>query len=712
VKEVVEQDKFKNVCDTVNFEDVKTENWGKMNTKEAMFYTTMPSGAVKCNLCARGCIIQPGKRGYCGVRENRNGTLYSLVYGKVAAYAIDPIEKKPFYHFFPGTLSFSLSTVGCNFRCPWCFPPNTPIVTDEGILSIEEIFEKGEKTLHFDGGEFGEISKIEIKLPTHTGESLNAVKAFKHYYSGDLVVIKPYYLPELKATPNHKIFVMDSNGLSKIEASKITKSHYLVIPKKYRFYNAKRINLRELLKTNIKSIPKFIKLDSNFARLLGYFYSKGRISKRGSNIKLEFSFKKNELEKIREVNQLLKKFFKAKSKTENHKGITKIVVGQHTALFFQLICEDEYGKVIPQILFKAKKSTIRSFINALYELHADGNYVSSTSKKFAFGIFGLLLKIGVLPKFYTYKNKYIIQLDSKMKKKIFEDDSFYFIPIEDIRNEKYSGEVYNLEVEKNHSYLANFTAVANCQNWEISQPTQIFGEEFTPKDIVKMAKGSSGISYTYTEPTVFFEFARDCATLGRKEGLYNTFVSNGYMSDEAMEEAVKFLDAIRIDLKAFNPETYRKYLAADIEVVKKNIKEFNKRIHTEVINLIIPEVNDSPDEIRALCEWLKEIDKTIPLHFTAYYPAHKFTKPPTPLETLIKARNIGLDVGLEYVYTGNIPGYEGENTYCPNCGTLLIERYGFMVIKNILLRDGNFAKCPECGRKIKVVMKLDWMEKI
>lgn len=125
---------------------------------------------------------------------------------------------------------------------------------------------------------------------------------------------------------------------------------------------------------------------------------------------------------------------------------------------------------------------------------------------------------------------------------------------------------------------------------------------------------------------------------------------------------------------------------------------------------MIPTLNDSDDQIRALATWVKDLDPDVPLHFIAYYPAYKMTAPPTPLETLQRAREIAIDVGMKYVYTGNIPGGEGENTYCPNCKTKVIERYGFAVVNNILIRDGNYAKCPECGEKIKVVLRLPWMK--
>ena len=250
-----------------------------------------------------------------------------------------------------------------------------------------------------------------------------------------------------------------------------------------------------------------------------------------------------------------------------------------------------------------------------------------------------------------------------------------------------------------------------CQNWEISQPTEIFGQDLPPETIVKMTVDgkAQGIAYTYTEPTVFFEYAHDTAILGRKKGLYNVFVTNGYMTPETINK-MDFLDASRIDLKAFDEKTYMKYIGgAHLEHVLNSIKLLHKKQHIEIINLVIPTINDSDDEIGALSEWVRDLDKEIPLHFTAYYPAHKFTIPPTPIETLERAQKIAKEVGLNYVYTGNIPGHPGENTYCPNCGEPLIQRLGFFTVKN-LIKDEKSPKCPSCGHKIKIVTKLDWMK--
>jgi len=258
-------------------------------------------------------------------------------------------------------------------------------------------------------------------------------------------------------------------------------------------------------------------------------------------------------------------------------------------------------------------------------------------------------------------------------------------------------------------------ACQHCQNWEISQirgTKQITGEDLPPAKIVKMAKAgeAQGIAYTYTEPTIFFEYAYDTAELAKREGMFNVFVTNGYMTDKCIDK-MQNIDASRIDLKSFKDEHYMNICGgAHLEPVLNSIKMLHAKQHIEIITLLIPTLNDSKDELHAMATWIKDLSPDIPLHFTAYYPTYKMTLPPTPVETLEKAREIATEIGLKYVYTGNVPGHEGENTYCPNCHTMLIRRFGFTVVDNHLLREGNRAKCPECGNKINVVTKIEKKE--
>ena len=242
----------------------------------------------------------------------------------------------------------------------------------------------------------------------------------------------------------------------------------------------------------------------------------------------------------------------------------------------------------------------------------------------------------------------------------------------------------------------------HCQNWEISQPAEIFGQDIAPEKLVEMAlrSRSQGIAYTYTEPTIFFEYAADTAKLARKKGLYNVFVSNGYMTPEAIGQ-IGWLDAARIDLKAFSDKFYRKICGeARLEPVLQSIRLLRSKMHVEVITLLIPTLNDSDEEIRELSRWVRSVGRDIPLHFTGYYPANRMTLPPTPVQTLDRARKIAMEEGLEYVYTGNRPGDPGENTYCPSCGEPVILRMGMSMLENRLAR-GN--QCQKCGKRLPVV---------
>ncbi|MGB9716582.1 MAG: AmmeMemoRadiSam system radical SAM enzyme [Thermodesulfovibrionales bacterium] len=244
----------------------------------------------------------------------------------------------------------------------------------------------------------------------------------------------------------------------------------------------------------------------------------------------------------------------------------------------------------------------------------------------------------------------------------------------------------------------------HCQNFEISQypkehEGEIFGQHVTPESIVEAAKrnGCKSISYTYTEPTIFFEFAYDCAKLAHEKGIKNVFVSNGYTSPEATKVIAPYLDGNNIDLKG-DDDFYKKICGARLEPVKETIRLMKELgVWVEVTTLIIPDYNDSEDDLREIAEFIKSVDPFIPWHVTQFYPTYKLTdKPRTPLKTLRRAREIGFESGLKYVYEGNVPGEGGENTYCHQCKQLLIKRFGFSIIEN-RMKDG---KCSACGTEI------------
>lgn len=243
-----------------------------------------------------------------------------------------------------------------------------------------------------------------------------------------------------------------------------------------------------------------------------------------------------------------------------------------------------------------------------------------------------------------------------------------------------------------------------CQNWEISQlPAKqnlIRGKDVRPAEIVAAAQqgGCHSIAYTYTEPTVFFEYSYDIARLARNANLANVYITNGYMSEEMLDMFSPYLDAANVDLKAFREETYKRYIGGHLQPVLNNLRQMKKlSIWLEVTTLIIPGINDDINELKNIAGFIAdELGPDTPWHLSRFFPAYKIKAPVTPLATLEKAKEIGLKAGLHYVYEGNIANNESINTYCPNCGRLLIRRSGYSVLKNYIQN----SRCPDCKFKI------------
>jgi pyruvate formate lyase activating enzyme len=243
-----------------------------------------------------------------------------------------------------------------------------------------------------------------------------------------------------------------------------------------------------------------------------------------------------------------------------------------------------------------------------------------------------------------------------------------------------------------------------CQNADISQMpadrNQIWGEEMTPSMIVEEATGSRSfsISYTYTEPTIFFELALDTARLAVKKGLKNIFVSNGYMTEECLKEISSDLHGANVDLKAFTDKFYKEQCGAKLEPILRTLEIMRKTgVWVEVTTLLIPGLNDSTEELKGLAGFLCNLDPDIPWHISRFHPSYRLMNVrPTPPESIQRARDIGYEAGLKYVYTGNLPGDEGEKTYCHKCKELLIDRFGFYVRKQAI-KDN---RCPRCNALI------------
>jgi pyruvate formate lyase activating enzyme len=238
-----------------------------------------------------------------------------------------------------------------------------------------------------------------------------------------------------------------------------------------------------------------------------------------------------------------------------------------------------------------------------------------------------------------------------------------------------------------------------CQNDSIAMAAEPYGDDVKPLDVVDYAikSGVPGIAYTYTEPTVFYEFALETMKLAKKKGLYNVWVSNGYTNPGPIRQAAKYLDAVNVDLKG-DMKFYQKMCSVpDETAMHRALREYKKhKVWIEITNLIIPGHNDKPAQIRHLIEWVKKnLGTETPIHFSRFWPAYRLGKAkPTPTETLEKAYKMAKKMGMKYPYVGNVVGHDGESTYCPKCGKIIIERKGFQLIE--------YAEKCRCGGKIKV----------
>lgn len=247
----------------------------------------------------------------------------------------------------------------------------------------------------------------------------------------------------------------------------------------------------------------------------------------------------------------------------------------------------------------------------------------------------------------------------------------------------------------------------NCQNYSISQlraesvDDRIYGDYYSPDQIIDIAlkNRSESISYTYTEPTIFADYAIDIMRLikERRLNIKNIFVTNGYMSDELIDSLKGLLDAANIDLKSFSDEFYKKICKGRLEPVQNTIKKlFEIGVHIEITTLLIPTLNDSDEELKSIAEFIMSVSPDIPWHISRYHTDYQMDLSPTPIKSIERAREIGIKAGLKYVYSGNVWGDEGENTFCPGCNKLIIKRIGFEILENNVVD----SLCKFCKTKI------------
>jgi pyruvate formate lyase activating enzyme len=497
--------------------------------------------ALRCYACGHRCLINEGKRGICKVRYNERGRLM-VPANYVAALACDPTEKKPFFHALPGSDTLTFGMLGCDLHCAYCFTPETMIVTDRGPLAFEEIFRTASRhDVHPDA----EIAYHENLHAIAASGALRPVRGiFKHRYQGRLAVVRPYYLPALRCTPDHRVYATDNiaSAPQPIQAQRLTNKHYLAIPRHYAFSSA-------------------------------------------------------------QISDLMKR-----------------------------LC---------------------------------------------------------------------------VSGKVEETEDYCLVPVRDIDFINYEGDVYNMEVEEEHNYLAGFFSVSNCQNWLTSQALRddtagTRPNVVSPDRLVAMAKayGAQLVGTSYNEPLITAEWAVEVFKRAKPEGFRTAFISNGNATPQVLDYIRPWTDCYKIDLKSMNDRNYRQ-LGGVVDNILETVKMVKERgFWEEIVTLVIPGFNDSTDELRRAADFIASVSPDIPWHVTAFHQDYKMTENAnTTAEQLIRACEIGREAGLRFIYAGNLPGRVGrwENTYCPSCDELLIERYGYLIRQMKVTPTGN---CPKCETAI------------
>lgn len=486
-------------------------------------------------------------------------------------------------------------------------------------------------------------------------------------------------------------------------------------------------------KEHAPGIPEKIPLDENFARLLGYYVAEGCVlhhKDRVHSAELVFSLGHHEEALAEKIRSLVREVFGIEAWLSKRQTTLCVVVGKTSvALLFEHLCgTGSRKKRISEALFKAPRPVVEAFLEAYVEgdgcRQENGKVsVSTVSKDLAACIAWLALKTGRFPAVYRNRQRMtfmgrrvrvapylwtVAWYEVSLKRRwLRQDDGYYYVPIRKIKTYKYNGYVYNLEVDTDYSYLAQFVATHNCQNYITSQALRdpaagVNPMRVTPEQMIGLAKryGAKLVGSSYNEPLITTEWAVEVFQLAKQAGLKTCFISNGNATREVLEYLRPWCDGYKIDLKSMSEKNYRQ-LGGVLERVLDTIKMvYEMRFWLEVVTLVIPGWNDSDEELRKAAEFLASISPDIPWHVTAFHKDYKMTGPDnTPPETLIRAAKIGQAAGLRYVYAGNLPGMVGpyEDTFCPTCRLLLIKRWGFKILKDRLLPGG---LCPSCQTKI------------
>lgn len=492
-------------------------------------------------------------------------------------------------------------------------------------------------------------------------------------------------------------------------------------------------------------VPQQLELNRDLAWLLGFYCAEGSIGQhlnRPNSYQLIFSCGRHELALVERAAELLGNVFGLPAVIVNRRTtITVEVRSTSLARLFEALCgRGAKGKRVPPQLMQASQEIIRAFLQGYFV--GDGYFApdhvvgNTVSQLLALGLFELGLHLDLLPTFFVHENPPTYRIEGREvsqsttfivkfarhryeqrergfpERTIWRDAGDKFlVPVKHIETIAYEGPVYNLEVDDpDHSYLAPFLAVGNCQNSDISKSREMdtLADRATPQMLASTAKrlGCASVAYTYNDPVVFMEYAIDVADACRELGVRSVAVTAGYMYAQPRAEFYRHMDAANVDLKGFTERFYRKICGGELAAVLETLEylRHETRVWFEITTLLIPDENDSNDELEQMTRWIADkLGCDVPLHFTAFHPDWKMMdKSRTPAATLTRAREIALKNGLHYVYTGNVHDSTGSSTYCASCGSRVIERDWYELGEWRLDEQG---RCLHCAAQLPGVFK-------
>src|SRR5712664_173633 len=688
-------------------------------TTEAQLYQPLADGRVRCTACARYCNIPEGKVGLCGVRQNIGGKLHLLVYGKVITGHVDPIEKKPVTHYMPGSKIFSIATTGCNWLC---HPAGSEILLSNGKKKRVEELLPGDSLWSYD---VNDGMNIHPNIVTQTGSRLARVWDVRYGSRGQ---------GRLTLTAEHP--VMTVSGWKRVDelgpGERILKVWY----QNTLDWKRKRPSSIQRAVFNCAKCGQSIRGIDNWNRHRGKCYTEGLekppevIERYRQRMRANNPMRDPEVAR-RAIGASKERFLRDPSHGW-HRNTQRLRTWLHRhpsdgqKKLYELLdgmglkYEKEYrihpGHPTPRS--KATYIADAAFPDAMLDIEVDGwwHYNHEKTRQTDIVRDETLRADGW--QVLRISGRHLFSHPEEAKTLIVQrigqpvmTNKRAWVDVKAVGPTDRFEPVYSFECIPDHNYVGDGLILHNCsycQNFDISQRRKVEGTDMMPPEVANLAvgHGCQGLAYTYNQPTIFMEFAHDVGVEARRNGLINIFVSNGYDTPDTVGMMTDFLDCITIDFKG-NAETnfVRKYIGiANAEPIFQTILEIKNKtkVHMEFTDLVIPEVGDNLDDARTLSRWLYDnLGPDHPIHFLRFHPDYKMMNiPHTPVKTLEEHCKVAREEGLRYVYVGNVPGHPWEHTYCPECNSIAIKRYGFDITGWNLDKQN---RCAHCGYHLPIV---------